>query len=102
MIDDGPADIAVEEKREADAKRARQRAETQSQADLKSLLETEWGGRLWLNRFVGRDLFAAHVAEGDLPLRNRAAQEWAEAVSLFPELVIRAMAKAYGRATDAS
>lgn len=102
MSDHEPTDADLLDEIQTSQRREARRAETQRKNDLRSLLSTKWGRRLWWQQEVGPELLAPHIADDARRrvLRDRAAERYAEANALFPELVIRALTEEHDRTSD--
>ena len=102
MIDHEPTDAEAIEQHQDSQRREVLRAQTQRRNDLRSLLETKWGRRMWWQQEVGSELLAPHIADDSRRrvLRDRAAERYAEAIALFPKLVIKAMTEQHDRTSD--
>lgn len=102
MIDHEPTDADMLEQQQDTHRRESWRALQTRKNDLRSLLATKWGRRLWWQQEVGPELLAPHIADDAhrRVLRDRAAQRYAEANALFPELVIKAMTEEHDRTSD--
>lgn len=102
MIDHEPIDADAIEREQESRKRDLNRAHMKRRNDLRSLLETKWGRRMWWQQEVGPELLAPHIADDARRrvLRDRAAERYAEAIALFPELVIKAMTEKNDRTSD--
>ena len=101
-MDHEPTDATAIDHQQDPQRRASRRSRQTRKNDLRSLLVTKWGRRLWWQQEVGPELLAPHIADDAIQrvLRDRAAQRYAEANALFPELVIKAMAEENDRTSD--